>query len=83
MPKHRPEVTYNSDGTVNVVLKFYRLRPTRGRALRSVSYHDMVLKSDDMNAYVKLWRRMPRDRIRKVMVQYAKNRMLQESPVII
>jgi len=43
----------------------------------------MVLKADDMNAYVKLWRRMPRDRIRKVMVQYAKNRMLQNSPVII
>jgi len=83
MPKHKPEITYNSDGTVNVVLKFYRLKPHRGRAFRSVSYHDAVMKSDDMNAYVKIWRRMPRERIRKVMVQYAKNRMIQNSPVII
>jgi hypothetical protein len=83
MPKRKPEVTYNTDGTVNLTLRFYNLRPKKGRNFRSVEYHDAVLKNSDLNAYVKIWRRMPRARIRKVMVEYAKNRMIQNSPVII
>jgi hypothetical protein len=83
MRKKKPEVTYNKDGTVNLTLRFYNLKPRRGKGFRSVNYHDAVLKSGNINVYVKVWSRMPRARIRKVMVEYAKNRMIQNSPIII
>jgi len=83
MPKAKPDVSYREDETLDITLRFYRLRPKKGRNFRSVEYHDAVLKNGDLNIYVKVWRRMPRARIRKVMVEYAKNRMIQNSPVII
>jgi hypothetical protein len=83
MAKRKPVVSYNSDGTVDVTLKFNRLRPRRGENFRSVLYHEDILENKDLNVYVKIWRRMPRGKIREVMLRYAKDRMINNSPVII
>lgn len=83
MSKRKPVVSYNPDGTVDVTLRFHRLRPSRGRDFRSVLYYEDILENKDLNVYVKIWRRMPRGKIREVMLKYAKDRMIKNSPVII
>jgi len=78
-----PEVFYRKDGTADVAFRLNRLRPRRGKSFRSIVYHDAVVGGKDMKVYVKIWRKVPRSKVNKVMLQYAKDRMVNNSPVIL